>query len=113
MGPFVLVTAVLEFVMKLVRCYFNCASIVIIVDYVLRGSCKPKEYTVIYMGIAFGRANIRFLNGDRGSKSSHMFEVWFVAAPSFIWRFLYRRMIGLVKEITRIHESIIPKFSSN
>ena len=113
MGAFGVVTTILELIMQLVSCYLDCSSINVIVYFILYRTCESEEDAKVYMGVTFGWSIAQFLHSHWGSKCLHVFKVWFVSSPSFIGCLLYRRMVCVVMDITRVHERVTTEFSSN
>ena len=67
---------------------------------------------MVDMMTAFRRSDAWLLYCDRGSKRPHMFEIWFMASPSFIWGPFDFRMVHPVKDVIRMHERFAPEIST-
>ena len=106
----VLITAILEFIVELVGCNVDSTDINIVVHDVLRCSCKPKEYTMIHVRMAFGRTNTQLFNCDQSAESLHVFEVWFMTAPSFTRGLFNCGVVGPVNSFQGMGRLFRPTF---
>ena len=103
MGVFCFVTAVLEFIMRFVCCYFDGFCINIVIYYFYNSTGKPEEDIMVDVWVAFGWTVSRLLDGDRGAKSSQMFEICFLTSLCFIWCLHGTLMICLVEDTLYVH----------
>ena len=100
MTSFVAITAILEFIMQLVGCDFDCTGINIVVYYIVCSFCEPEEDTMVHVRMSFGGSMTGLLDCDWSTERPHVFEVWFMTAPSFTRGLFNCGVVSPVKDIT-------------
>ena len=98
--------------MGLVCCHLDRPCLYIVVDNVLRGSCKAKENPMVDMGVTLRRAIVRDLHCNRRSECPYVFHVRNTATPSFIRGHFDLFVVYTIIQVTSTLNRVAPELGA-